>query len=95
MAQNDGGYAAPAGPAGAVPAGAIPNLVLQADYAPAANPGVGNAALEARVAELESALKQINDKEEADVFGGRVVGHTIGLNWYLNPNTRLMFNLIH
>jgi len=30
-----------------------------------------------------------------DVGGGRVVDHTFGLNWYLNPNTRLMFNFVH
>jgi phosphate-selective porin OprO/OprP len=30
-----------------------------------------------------------------DVGGGRVVDHTVGLNWYLNPYTRLMFNFVH
>jgi phosphate-selective porin OprO/OprP len=31
----------------------------------------------------------------ADVEGGRVVDHTIGVNWYLNAYTRLMFNYVH
>jgi phosphate-selective porin OprO/OprP len=30
-----------------------------------------------------------------DVGGGRVVDHTFGVNWYLNPYTRLMFNYVH
>jgi phosphate-selective porin OprO and OprP len=32
---------------------------------------------------------------DVDVRGGRVVDHTIGLNWYMCPNARLMFDLIH
>jgi phosphate-selective porin OprO/OprP len=31
----------------------------------------------------------------AGVFGGQVVDHTVGLNWYLNPYTKVMFDLIH
>ncbi len=32
---------------------------------------------------------------DAGVFGGRVVDHTVGLNWYLNPYTKIMLDLIH
>ena len=32
---------------------------------------------------------------DAGVFGGHVVDHTVGLNWYLNPYTKVMFDLIH
>ncbi len=32
---------------------------------------------------------------DAGIFGGRVVDHTVGLNWYLNPYTKMMFDLIH
>jgi len=35
------------------------------------------------------------DLNDAGIFGGRVVDHTVGLNWYLNPYTKLMFDLIH
>jgi len=31
----------------------------------------------------------------AQVWGGWDSSHTIGVNWYLNPYTRLMFNYIH
>jgi phosphate-selective porin OprO and OprP len=30
-----------------------------------------------------------------DVGGGRLADHTFGLNWYLNPYTRMMFNFVH
>jgi phosphate-selective porin OprO/OprP len=26
---------------------------------------------------------------------GRAVDHTVGLNWYMNPYTRVMFNYVH
>jgi phosphate-selective porin OprO and OprP len=35
------------------------------------------------------------DLNNAGVFGGIVVDHTIGLNWYLNPYAKLMFDYIH
>ena len=35
------------------------------------------------------------DHPTANVFGGYGSDHTFGVNWYLNPYTRLMFNYIH
>lgn len=35
------------------------------------------------------------DHASAAVFGGYASDHTFGVNWYLNPYTRLMFNYIH
>jgi phosphate-selective porin OprO/OprP len=32
---------------------------------------------------------------DAGIFGGHVVDQTVGLNWYLNPYTKLMFDVIH
>ncbi len=32
---------------------------------------------------------------DGGVYGGRVVDHTFGLNWYLNAYTRVMFNYVH
>jgi phosphate-selective porin OprO/OprP len=32
---------------------------------------------------------------DAGVRGGRVGDHTVGVNWYLNPYMRVMFNYIH
>jgi phosphate-selective porin OprO/OprP len=34
------------------------------------------------------------DLNDAGVYGGIVVDHTVGLNWYLNPYTKLMFDLV-
>ncbi len=35
------------------------------------------------------------DLNDGAVAGGRVGDHTIGLNWYLTPYTRMMFNYVH
>ena len=32
---------------------------------------------------------------DASVRGGQVLDHTLGLNWYLNPYTRVMCNYVH
>lgn len=36
----------------------------------------------------------LNDSD-ALVFGGEEDNVTVGVNWYLNPNTRVMFNYVH
>lgn len=35
------------------------------------------------------------DDAEAQVLGGTTSDHTVGVNWYLNPYMRLMFNYVH
>ncbi len=35
------------------------------------------------------------DDADAQVFGGNSSDHTVGVNWYLNPYTRLMFNYVY
>ena len=50
-------------------------------------PGWGAVELAARISEL--------DTNGGDVRGGKELNFTFGLNWYLNPNTRLMFNYVH
>jgi phosphate-selective porin OprO/OprP len=35
------------------------------------------------------------DSKNVGISGGTALDTTIGLNWYLNPNMRLMFNFVH
>lgn len=49
--------------------------------------GLGAIELAARYSELD-----LNDEE---IKGGRLNDVTLGCNWYLNPNTRVMFNYVH
>lgn len=35
------------------------------------------------------------DDADALIFGGNSSDHTVGVNWYLNPYTRLMFNYVY
>jgi phosphate-selective porin OprO/OprP len=49
--------------------------------------GLGAIELAARYSEL--------DLSDNDIEGGRLNDVTLGLNWHLNPNTRVMFNYVH
>jgi len=35
------------------------------------------------------------DLNDEDIEGGELDDITVGLNWYLNPNTRIMWNYVH
>ncbi|MDK1030696.1 MAG: porin [Planctomycetia bacterium] len=35
------------------------------------------------------------DLSDAGIAGGQLRDFTLGLNWYLNPNTRIMWNYVH
>ncbi|WP_203415593.1 porin [Candidatus Scalindua japonica] len=35
------------------------------------------------------------DLSDKDIEGGRLNDVTLGLNWHLNPNTRVMLNYVH
>jgi phosphate-selective porin OprO/OprP len=35
------------------------------------------------------------DSKNVGISGGTALNTTIGLNWYLNPNMRIMFNFVH
>ena len=50
-------------------------------------PGWGALELAARISEL--------DTNDGNVKGGKQLNLTFGANWYLNPNTRFMFNYIY
>ncbi len=45
---------------------------------------------------LEAAFRySYLDLEDEEIHGGIMNEYTLGLNWYLNPHSRLMFNFIH
>ena len=35
------------------------------------------------------------DLDSANIHGGRMADVTVGLNWYLNPNVRVMLNYVY
>jgi phosphate-selective porin OprO/OprP len=35
------------------------------------------------------------DLDDSNITGGELDNITVGLNWYLNPNTRVMWDYVH
>ena len=52
--------------------------------------GSGAWELAARVSQLD-----LNDTDITSALRGRQTNFTLGTNWYLNPNTRIMLNWVH
>ena len=52
--------------------------------------GSGAWELGARVSQLD-----LNDTDITSALRGRQTNFTLGTNWYLNPNTRIMLNWVH
>jgi phosphate-selective porin OprO/OprP len=40
-------------------------------------------------------IKSLTIESKADIEGGEQHNTTAGLNWYLNPYTRIMFNYVY
>lgn len=53
----------------------------------ASEPGLGAWEVAARFSQI--------DLEDSIISGGKLLDYTLGLNWYLHPNARIMLNLIH
>jgi phosphate-selective porin OprO/OprP len=65
--------------------GAFSRTKPKKNYSAAGGPGAWEA--KARYSEL--------DLSDSDVTGGELSNVTAGLNWYLNPNTKIMWDYVH
>jgi phosphate-selective porin OprO/OprP len=65
--------------------GAFSRVKPRKNYSAAGGPGAWEA--KARYSEL--------DLSDSDVIGGELNNFTAGLNWYLNPNTKIMWDYVH